>query len=83
MTPDCRKMTPPQIARLWGIATEKVMAWIRSGELKAIDAATTLGGRPRFLVDIDDLAAFERSRATTPAPVAKPVRKRTVVKQYV
>lgn len=79
-----RKLTPPEIARLWGITPDKVLVWIRSGELRAIDASTSQGERPRYLVDIDDLAAFERSRSTAPKAEAKPARRRRPdVKQYV
>lgn len=78
-----RKLTPPDIARLWGITPDKVLVWIRSGELRAIDASTTQGERPRYLVDIDDLAAFERGRSTV-QPAPKPAtRRRQPIKQYV
>jgi predicted site-specific integrase-resolvase len=83
MSPTKAKLTPPEVARLWGIATEKVLAWIRSGELRAVNAATTLGGRPRYLIDVDDLAAFERSRATTVTPPTKPAKRRGDVPKYV
>ena len=56
------KLTPAEIARRWGIKSHKVLAWIRSGELRAINAAETMTGRPRYLVDVKDLAAFERAR---------------------
>ena len=59
------KLTPPEIARRWGIGTSKVLGWIRAGELRAIDAAASPGQRPRYLVDITDLAAFENRRAVT------------------
>lgn len=58
-----RKLTPPQIARMWGISPEKVLAWIRSGELRAFNISRHPHGRPRYLVDIDDLAEFEANRA--------------------
>lgn len=70
-----RKLTPPEIARLWGITPDKVLCWIRSGELRAIDASTSQGERPRYLVDIDDLATFELSRSTAPKAEAKPARR--------
>ena len=66
-----RKYTPPQVARLWGIDRQKVLAWIASGELRAINANTHSGRRPRFLVDIDDLKAFEAARAVRPKGVSK------------
>lgn len=64
-TPQRTKLTPPEIARRWGIKSSKVLAWIRSGQLRAINAAESLGGRPRYLVDVKDLAAFERTREVT------------------
>jgi hypothetical protein len=67
------KITPPEIARKWGIAVQKIHAWIRSGELPAIDASTGRKGRPRFLIDVDDLAEFERRRMVRQP--AKPARK--------
>jgi excisionase family DNA binding protein len=56
------KLTPRQIARRWGISPSKVVRWIQSGELRAIDGSTARAKRPRYLVDIQDLAEFERSR---------------------
>src|SRR5437660_5835359 len=46
-TPAKVKLTPPEVAKMWGITPEKVIAFIRSGELRAINVATRLGGRPR------------------------------------
>src|SRR5208337_3981837 len=34
------KLTPPQLALLWGIGVDKVVAWVHSGELRAIDGST-------------------------------------------
>ena len=64
-----RKLTPPMIAHLWGIDVKKVRAWIAGGELPAMNGATHPGQRPRFLVDIDDLEAFEASRVFDPQSV--------------
>jgi excisionase family DNA binding protein len=63
-----QKLTPPEIARLWGISPDKILGWIHSGELRAIDVATRRGGRPRYLVDVEELAAFEARRAATAFP---------------
>ena len=70
------KLTPPEIARMWGIKSQKVIAWIRSGELRAINAAENASGyRPRFLVDVEDLALFELQREAKPVE-RRPRRKR-------
>jgi transposase len=68
------KLSPPMIAARFGVSPEKVIGWIRRGELRAIDVATRRGRRPRYLVDVNDLAAFERSRHVE--PVTKSVRRR-------
>jgi len=66
------KLTPPQIAQLWGVGTGKVVAWIRQGELRAIDASSARGGRPRYLVDVADLAEFEERRSVVPKAPSRP-----------
>lgn len=66
----CRKISPPELARQWGLSADKVLAWIKTGELRAIDAATRRGGRPRYLIDIADIAAFEVARAAAPSTTA-------------
>ena len=72
------KLSPPQIARRWGVSPQKMLAWIGSGELRAINAATRLGGRPRFLIDVADLAAFEERRAVVATPAAVRRRRRDI-----
>jgi len=69
------KITPPELAARWGIDPAKVLTWIRSGELRAIDASTRLGGRPRFLIDEADILVFENRRAVG-GPIKTPRRHR-------
>jgi excisionase family DNA binding protein len=61
------KLTPPEVARLWGVSHDKVLAWIRSGELRAIDVATKRDGRPQYRIDIEELNAFEQRRMVRPS----------------
>ena len=78
------KITPPMLAKRYGIHPDKVLTWINNGELRAFNAATAKDGRPRYLIDEDDVAAFEQSRSTVQTPTPKPApRKRRPVKQYV
>lgn len=62
------KVTPPKLARQWGISPDKLLGWIRSGELRAINAAARLGGRPKYLIDLADVAEFEERRVVQPPP---------------
>jgi hypothetical protein len=73
------KITRPEVAKRWGVSVEKILAFIRSGELRAINGAFPgRNQRPRYLIDIADLADFERRRSTAPAPKKPPRVKRQV-----
>ena len=64
-----QKMTPPELSRLWGVSIGKIMSYILSGELPAINSAAsdTSGKRPRYLIDVSDLKEFERRRTVRPS----------------
>jgi hypothetical protein len=65
------------LAKRWGVASEKVLQWIRTGELRAINAAGTQDGqRPRFLIDETDIATFEQHRTVNIAPIGPSRRRR-------
>ena len=38
------KLTPPQLAKMWGVGPDKVLAWIRNGVLQATNVAASRGG---------------------------------------
>ena len=65
---ECQWLTPPQVARRWGVKAEKVRGWIVAGELRAIDVAAKRSGRPRYRVHEADLLIFERRREVKPPP---------------
>ena len=71
-----KKLTPKELAAMWGIHATKVIAWIRSGELRAMDASQKPGGKPRYRIDIADIEAFERARQITPSPKPTPPKRR-------
>jgi len=74
MMTDGRFLTPPQVARRLAVSPDKVIGWIRAGELRAVHVVRSLGGRPRWRIDPADLAVFEARRSAGPTP--KPVRLR-------
>jgi hypothetical protein len=71
-------LTPPQLARRWGVAAEKVNALIRSGQIRALNLATDPRGRPRYRIYVSEILRFEDSRASKP-PVPKQRRRRREV----
>jgi len=72
-------LSPPQIAKQLGIDPAKIIAWINSGQLNAINVAENLAGRPRYRVSSQALEDFLRRRSTSPAP--QPVRRRKALFQ--
>ena len=72
-----RKLTPPEVARLWGTSTAKIVAFIRAGKLKAMNAATPgRNRRPRYLIDVDDLMDLERRLTVGYTPKLSPRKRR-------
>jgi excisionase family DNA binding protein len=58
-------LTPPEIARLLRCRGSKVLTWIRTGRLAAIDVSDT--NRPRYRIARAALDEFLANRAVTPA----------------
>ena len=73
--PDRRKLSVPMVARMLGVAEHKILYWIHSGELKATNLARTVHGRPRYAIDRDDIADFERARQVVPDASVSDTRK--------
>ena len=68
-------LTPPEYARRLGICEDKVLHWIQSGELQAINAAKKANGkRPRWRISLQEIKRFEAARTTAPPP---PKRRRS------
>ena len=63
------KLTPAEVAQEWGLSTAKVLAFIRAGDLRAIDAAGPgRSQRRRYLIDVGDLEDFARRRRVGKEP---------------
>jgi excisionase family DNA binding protein len=76
-------LSPPAVARRLGVKPEKIIGWIRAGELRAADLAQRRGGRPRYRVNETDLEAFLARRSVTPLPrTRRRARKSEAVTAY-
>lgn len=60
----------------FGVAEHTILQWIRSGELRAINAARRPGTRPSWRISEEALAAFEAARSSQPEPPQKKRRKK-------
>jgi len=68
-------LTPPQIAARLKVRPGKVLLWIASGELLAINVAENAAGkRPRWRVSEEALQTFLTSRSCRPVEIAAPRR---------
>jgi len=65
-------LTPPQVAKRLGVNPGKVLCWIRSGELSAVNVTTKPGGRATYRIAPVDLEAFRKRRS--PQATIRPKR---------
>jgi hypothetical protein len=62
-----KHLTPPQVAKRYGVSPATVRGWIESGELKATNTAAR-GKRPRHRITPDALTEFDLKRRTDESP---------------
>ena len=70
-------ITPPELAREWGIDVAKVWKWIDAGELQAVDLSSGPGLKQRRMgITREAVADFIARRSTTSrgSNVTKPAR---------
>jgi hypothetical protein len=77
-----RGLTVREVARRYRVGEDKVRSWIRRGELQAINTATALCARPRFIVLPDALDHFEKLRAGALPPKSPHRRRRYAQVDY-
>ena len=59
--------SPAEVAQRFGCKVDKVLAWIASRELVAVNAATSRSAKkPRWRISPQALEDFERERTTLP-----------------
>ena len=83
--PLAERLTPPKLAKIWGVKPEKVIAFIKSGELDAIDISKHPGiGRPRYRISVKAVMEFENRRSVKPPPkrMKKPIQSAEVEKFF-
>jgi hypothetical protein len=69
-----RGLTVADVATRLRVSADKIRGFINRGELAAINTATALRGRPRWVITPEALADFKRLRAS--GPPSKPARRR-------
>jgi hypothetical protein len=75
-------LTVAEVARRYRVSEDKIRLWIRKGELKAINTAAVMCSRPRWVVLLDSLTAFEQRRSGGPPPTPPRRKRRSVAVDY-
>jgi excisionase family DNA binding protein len=57
-----RGLTVAEVAARYRVGEDKVRTWIRRGELRAVNTASRLSGRPRWVITPAALAELEAQR---------------------
>jgi excisionase family DNA binding protein len=69
-------LTVRKIQERFGVGESTVLAWIRSGELRAFDVSRNRGKRPSWRITEEALAAFELARSSAAPPPPRTRRKK-------
>lgn len=69
-------ISPSELAKRYGCKVDRIHAMIRSGELPAINVASSLTGRPRWRIPVEAVQQFEERRSSRPTPPAPRRRQR-------
>ena len=75
-------LTVREFARRYRVGEDKVRRWIICGELKAINTAAVLCGRPRWVISAEAIAEFEKLRTGGVPPKPQRRRRKTAVVDY-
>ena len=71
-------LTPEQIAESLAVCSKTVIAWIQTGQLRAVNVSLNGGSkRPRYRVLPSDLDVFLAVRSTRQEPAKRSPRKRS------
>ncbi len=72
-----RGLTPRELAGILRVSPDKVLGWIRSGELRALNTSSVRCGRPRYVILPHHLDEFTQRRQAGPSPTRPSRKKRT------
>ena len=75
-----RCVTVPEFARQFRLGRDKVLTFIRRGELPALNVASESSTRPRYVIRPEDIEVWV-CRRSVPAQVPTPRRRRRAGKQ--
>lgn len=61
--PDLTYFSPAELAAAWGVSHDKILEFIKTGELEAFNVASRRSRRPQFKVTLAAVKAFQERRS--------------------
>jgi hypothetical protein len=62
--------SPRDLAKRWSVCVDKVLTFIRTGELRAFDVASSTSSRPRYRISAEEVHRFEQQTRSVALPHA-------------
>jgi excisionase family DNA binding protein len=69
------RLTPPQVAKRYGVSPDTVRSWIERGELRAVNIGNGTV-KPRYRIEPAALADFDKRRTADKTPPQKRPKKK-------
>jgi hypothetical protein len=70
------------LCRRWRVSPDKIRAFLRKGELVAVNLASNLAGRPQWRITHESVERFELRRSSAPPPKVPRRRRRPELVDY-
>ena len=65
-------LSPRALAARWSVCVDKVLNFIRSGELRAFNVASKTSKRPRYRISMSEVERFEQETRAAAVPTRTP-----------
>jgi hypothetical protein len=76
-------ISPSELAERYGCKVDRIHVFIKSGELPAVNVASSLSTRPRWRIPVEAVRQFEERRSAKPAVTPTRRRRSQEVPSYV
>jgi hypothetical protein len=61
-------LVPRALAKRWSVCVDKVVGFIKTGELRAFNVASSTSTRPRYRISIEEVRRFEEQTRSDASP---------------
>jgi hypothetical protein len=80
--PPATGFTVREVARLLRVSKDKILAWVKAGQLRGYNTSPARCAKPRYVILPDDLNKFLLGRQVGPPPKPPRRKRRTTLVDY-